>query len=595
MKTITLGGVELSGALIPTRGLTWGRGAPTEEFARHGRVRDVRSFGGAWYSSAVHTIPVLCREWTGTGTQAASYRAAQALIEAVAVPKALLSVYDDATGTSRSTTVLSVETSEADISEDGDEAIVTMELTCEPYWEIAVARTHTATGTGPVALVTDLPTVGGQAPARTRIRAESNAATDSAALAVFPSPPDSYQPSQDYSGLADADAVGGQVVKETGLTTANTLGVPTVYGNADLGPSVLALARVKGYGSPVTYRARSAVTGSVITTVTEALSDEIVVDSATFETVALGPVPVPAGAVPSVQTGSGFQTAETDSPAYTTPDGSVMLPLQRGVGQSAVFLRCISTGVSLMVDTTAGTSRTLKAFLVNVTSGLPGSIVYASGTRTVAGGLANAVLRWDWDVPIALEPGTYALTVVPWGEGDVPLGGATSISFAATSGYSGGTAFTNAAYTWATSATDLYFAHHCRLAVGFDCEVGVQASGATVDAALDHVTLLPAAFGASVVTAAQTAGEGVLWDFADDDARTWHPYEYSYDFATEVEGYGPTLAASAEAFGPPVRLQPGENAIVAHFGLTDGEATDAAWRVYVEFYERYLYPIGDGS
>lgn len=366
-------------------------------------------------------------------------------------------------------------------------------------------------------------------PALTAIRATYAQAVLMAAFGIKPDPGASFDPLDDYSGVADATAFGGE--KSAALTMTGAWQDIAAPPNIDTGDNLgrhLLLARVQNTVADETttdYRGTSAVTGNALGVTTTVNGDAVEATLKTgegFEVVNLGEFNVPAGAVPVAQSGSG-QSAEAAEITQSVDEGTSTWTGRRigdtsrpryvgpWIVQSFAGFDGFVTAFEFEVDAvpTATTGWTLWLYtypggaLSVELAEVSGITIGSTGTKKVS--LAS---------PVAVSAGTnYCFFLYGPGELSPGLGLAY-----ADEEYAGGECRTlqpdAVAYSNTSVAPDLKFKVYGTTALGFNSAVGVEAtsSESSKSAYVDVTQRIPIEFGALLFAYTTAANQGVYVD-----------------------------------------------------------------------------------
>jgi hypothetical protein len=366
---------------------------------------------------------------------------------------------------------------------------------------------------------------------------------------------------QDYQGVADTDALTGQSAQGTMDADGTALGTPATLDANVLRGWWLPVARVKqpdATPGDTTYKAVSTVSGSGTGTSQSYTTGTVPATKAgLFEKLVLPPVPIPAGAVPDVTTGSGW-TAESIQVQNAVEDGTSGLLLsseyldtswQIDVRQTFPTFTGHITAVQYRVRTAPsqpielarlvvddGTASVVHDLLASdVTVGLH-TITLPSPFNTTAGSTGGLRLRIYADAPFTIG--------LAYSNGD----------------YAGG-ALTTLIGSGESAGDDLTFAVYGQTQLGFNQTVGITAINAGAGTAkVDTVALVPYDEWSCVTNFSLAANAGVMYDAMEDLTV----------YQTSTTGaVGPLDQASSDPQGTPV-IWPGTSAIVV-----DGDTGNA--------------------
>lgn len=399
-----------------------------------------------------------------------------------------------------------------------------------------------------------------------------------------------YDCIDDYSGVVDANAFGGQESANSPNLTATMQAVATAP-NIDTMPNegrYALFARVENTATAHTtvgYRAVSSVTGSAITSSTTVNGDTVgaTLDNGQgFEVVALGEANVPAGAIPDVATGSGW-SAEAVQAENAVDDGTKTLT-------SAAF----ETGQRLVVRQTcavaAGERKTAYEYEIDVPP---------SGTTLVSAGLDFQMSNGRTVVTLAASDfaaGKHKILLSP-----PPIAPATetaqailSLTYAEATPFTVGFAASNGDYaagaldtptgSGESAGDDLTFKVYGQTMLGFNTAITLQATdsaAASKVAQVDYLVRVPTDEGYACITKDFAAGQGIMLDESN-------PLTHKHNiYLADADGIGPSVLAQATEWRGSLMLRPGYNVytVAAH---TPAAAAPGGADVNVWFRPRYI-------
>ena len=367
---------------------------------------------------------------------------------------------------------------------------------------------------------------------------------------------------QDYQGVADTDALTGESAQGTMDADGTALGTPATLDANVLRGWWLPIARVEqpdATPGDTTYKAVSTVTGSGTGTSQAYTTDAVPATTAgLFEKLVLPPVPIPAGAVPDVTTGSGW-TAESIQVQNAVEDGTAGLLLSSGAYDSSSYrVDCQQTFPTFTGRITAIQYRVRAAPSQPTMSAYLG--VY-NGAQFVFFGMAAS------DFTVGLHKFTLPSSV------DITAGttGYVRLIIDAAAAFTIRLAFSNGDYAAGALTTpygsgeaagdDLTFAVYGQTQLGFNQTVGVTAINAGAGTAkVDTMALVPYDEWSCVTGFSLGANGGVMYDAMEDFTV----------YQTSTTGVvGPLDQASSDPQGSPV-IWPGTSAIAV-----DGDTGNA--------------------
>lgn len=450
--------------------------------------------------------------------------------------------YVTAAGTSETYSCLirDVEHSEAySVDVDGRRGTaIDFILTCTAGWEAAEAEVTLAP-----AVVPDGPVVHtasgllGSMPAPFRLVLTNDQAVTGGTLGFRHSPAADFDPIQDYQGTVGTTALGGEYASATMDSDGNQVGTPESLDTNAMRGWYYACARLMQTDAPAdtTYWARSTVTGSGMAGTQSAESDAVAASVANaWEHVRLGPVPVPGGTVPGVETGSGWGTPY----------------LMHSQGNSSVALTGYNTWEQFSLAARHRVERMFVYVSVNcVESGPPCSRGFFVDIYTDAdpgGGGALGTLVWTSDQYTATDTKREVMIDIPDG---VDLAAGDYLVYVRA-----GLGF-NPLIVWGASAANAYLFVFGAAALGFGSTVAIIAANAGGgSAALDTVALVPADEFAVLADTTHGTNQGIMVDAMDPDEVTVYG-------TNTTGGVEPADQEDVEYIGVP-RIWPGTTAIV---------------------------------
>lgn len=415
----------------------------------------------------------------------------------------------------------------------------------------------------------------GEVPALTAIKATAEQAITSLALGLRSQPPASFASSavQDYSGTADANALGGEVKRLVTSTAWQVVATAPEVDTEDMRGRYVMWARRKWSAGTTanTARASSDVTGSgiAVTTTVPATAQAMPFGvaasaAATFLVGSLGEVSVPAAEVPSAQSTAGYGAEATLVDITTGTDKTLV---SDWVAQTFVPTNAL---ISALKFNGAGGSFHLMTW----ESGAPGTVLSSRmNTGTLYAGLSIPVTP---GATYCLRAGGYGSTV----KRDTSAPSATGTGYHSPDGSTGWTAGDGTDTT-----VDYGITVKTRPKLGFAAHTPVQAkaTSGTPNFDLDNVALLPCdeAYLAVTWAAATSAGQGVLVNEMGLRADESNVY-----LTDSSGGIGASLIAQIDPRNP-FLLRPGTNSIVVH-AATPGGAAPGAVTVSGSYRPRYL-------
>jgi len=377
-----------------------------------------------------------------------------------------------------------------------------------------------------------------------------------------------YDCIDDYSGAADANALGGAESATLTMTTAwQDIATPPDIDTAANEGRYAIFARVECSAATATvdattdYRAVSTVTGNAIAVSTSSNGDTVDAALGTgegFEVKPLGELNIPAGAIPDVATGSGWgdetafitQATADATAALTTSWATQSLTLTGGDKLHSIIL-------------TAGESSDYDKILAWLTSGAGGTgTLYGVGYRE--GGFVSGeafTLSFGSSTPLPAT-GTYYLNIRV-------LSGTFSLKRSSASTYAGG--------AWGEGG-DLTMTVYTQVALGFNSKVAVQATStkSSKTAQVDYLVRVPTDEGYACIVRDFAAAEGAMFDESSP-----LPHKHNI-YLVDADGIGPSLLAQATEWRGSLMLRPGYNVytVAAYTPVAAAPGGGTAWAWY---------------
>lgn len=526
------------------------------------------------YDDATHTLTV---GWFDLST-AALASAINAAMTAI-VPGVRWAVTTSGAALTLGCDVLGVEHSEAySVDVDGRRGTaIDFMLTCTPGWQDAETEVTLAAPES-VPCVYSAADLAGSMPAPFRLALTNDQAVTGATVGFRHAPDAALGPLQDYQGSADATALAGEYAGATMTSGGAALGTPdTLDTNAHRGwwYACARLQQPDGTPADTTYLARSTVTALGMSG-TQTFDSDALPATVTdlYEHVRLGPVPIPAGQVPDVETGSGYEPVTEGN---AVDDGTLTLAAATGgltVLQTFAGFDGDVVGITYTVD--EAPSVATQSVLLQLTDSGGAALDTVSSAPPTTVGTHTATLA----VPYQIETGTtYGFKFIF--SFAAPDG---TVGFAHSNGDYAAGALTTPIGSGESAGDDLTFTVTGRVPLGFNSTVGIIAKntgGGT--GRLDTLALVPADEFAMLADTTHAADEGLLIDAMDPDEVT----VYETDTAG---GMGPVDQDDIEYVGAP-HIWPGDTAIVydAH---TPGNAAPTAGDGRLWYKPTYLTPYG---
>lgn len=423
-------------------------------------------------------------------------------------------------------------------------AAIDFSITTTPGWQRA--ETLATLSTAPTTLPGIITASGilGSMPAPFRALLTFDQATTMQALGIRHA--DATGAIQDYQGTADAAALSGQSAQGTMDADGTALGTPATLDSNVLRGWWLPIARVAqpdATPGDTTYFATSTVTGSGMAGTQAYVTASVPATVQTaFEKVILPPLPIPAGAIPDIDTGSGWSTPAV-SISQVTEDADTSLAGLSGQTFPLTAGHKL-TGFTAKSGTIIGT-RIHEAKLYATAAGVAtGAALAVSAGVLVAASNTEYEFVFDFVVPATA---TYAVRITssvagagwPWRKNTA-------------GGYADGDELS--ATNTIVTGDDLYFKVTTSTMRGFNSAVAVSAANAGAGTGkLDTVALVPYDEFSCITTRTSGADEGVLIDAMGDDFTVYG--------ANKTGGIEALDQAKADAHGTP-HIWPGTSAIM---------------------------------
>lgn len=380
----------------------------TEDYAEHLRAhRKPETFAGVPYENPVHGLTV----YFDIEGEEALREAVNECMNAI-VPGATWYFRARGATSGYTTRVVDVSHSEPFHAAFGDHRCVGIrfDIECDPGWEGPEEEIEADP-------ITALPGafrisgVKGSLPGRFRLKMLFDEIVSEQYVGFRHDPDAAVDYVQDHNGVTDAAALSGECAQATMDADGATIGTAESKDtNAMRGwwLAVARLAQTDTTASDTTYRARSVVNGSGISGSQDFTTDPVAATVTNeYEKVALGPLPIPAGPVPDLDTGSGYAPEAVDENHAT---GSVLYSLDAyGVYQTFPVNVQKHTGVAVKIKNTTATPLNATARLYAASGGKPSGPELAYDTVSVPASHDDFV-RFTWDANVS--PGvTYAVVL----------------------------------------------------------------------------------------------------------------------------------------------------------------------------------------
>jgi hypothetical protein len=455
-------------------------------------------------------------------------------------------------------------------------ARLTLTVETDPYWRGPWSADITPTVAAVPGHFDTAATITGEVDALVRMRLIMADAGTLAAVGVKPAPASGYDYLDDYSGVADSNAHGGEKVASSALTgTLAAIGTaPNIDTNANRGRH-LVIARLDNNATSqatVTYRAVQRTTGNAIAVSTDVAEQAVTSPDTNLVGVELGDVMIPSGQVPDTSSDVLYgPPAVTDE--QTTENADTAMGY---AGQSVTLTEGeILAAVTLKTGTLTAVGPALIRICAFDTDHAVWATMYASALADTDIFASNTEYSWtfNWTVPAS---GTYVIYVEP---NTAALD--TKWRRNTAGGYAGGDELDASGYV--VSGDDLYFKVYCKSPVVFNSNTIIQAADSAVAskvAYLDYVQRVPVDYAAIVYRLGSYSAAPMLYWDGDTDT----PY------IADADGIGAAVYDKCE-IRTPLRFRAG---VVNRVVLANAEADEAlagatvvyAWR------PRYLTATG---
>ncbi|MCE5202825.1 MAG: hypothetical protein LLG24_01195, partial [Actinomycetia bacterium] len=443
---------------------------------------------------------------------------------------------------------------------------VTYKITTRPGWR-ASEVTITPAGAATLPHVYSIPDVAGSMPCPVRVTHTHDQATLKQAFGVRHSPSATAGYVQDYQGNIDGDALSGQAT--TGVMDADgtPLGVPASLDTNLYRGWYMAACRVEqpdATPSDTTYFATVTTSGSGLAQSSSFVTAPVHANlTNAFETVYLGPLPIPAGPVPSLDAGSGYgaetlvaQQAAWNSSLYIGSDG-----MYDAIGQTVHLAGGHRVRSFEFLLDESNINHGFKLEIYSASGGMPsGSLLLSHSYPDAFVPGSNVRIWFAFDVPVT---GDYAFVVTILD----PSESATVRSNSA-GGYADGNSFrrrTLGGY-WVADERDMKFALYAQVPLGFATTVAISAANAGGGTAkIDTVALIPYDEWSVISALSCAAAQGIMLDAEDEEEPT--------AYVCKADGsIGPVSQTLIDYQGTPV-LWPGDSAIVVAAQTPDDPPT----------------------
>lgn len=293
---------------------------------------------------------------------------------------------------------------------------LTLTLTTDPHWHAPWSAETTASLTA-VPGTFAIADPGGEDDALVSMRAIASATARGLFLGAMPDAATGFDPIDDYgasgAGTADANALTGYKVASSALTaTMAAVGTaPAFDTNANRG-TYIPIVRMDSTAASVAttaYRVVQRVTGNAISASTDVDTASVTPRAVDLVATELERISVPSGAVPDVDTGSG----------YTEPALSVSQTAQ----DADAFLHGGTSSIARVLSLTAGQMLSIVTLKTGATYGFTGAagifatsggVPIGSALKTVSvpavGKNMEFTVAFDW---VAQGTATYAVKLIP--------------------------------------------------------------------------------------------------------------------------------------------------------------------------------------
>jgi len=513
------------------------------------------TFDGAIYEDSVHKLQMLFSDTTPDLLSANVNATLNAIAPGV-------DWYFQAYGVTNGYTaaILDVEHSETYTARVDGRAftVIDFTITCEPGWKRP--ETTATLSTAPTSLpgIITASDILGSMPTGFRALLTYDQATTMQALGIRHGL--ATNATQDYQGTADADALSGESAQGTMDADGTALGTPTTLDSNVLRGWWLPIARVEqpdATPGDTTYFATSTVaaSGGMAGTQSYVTASVPATVQNAFQKVVLPPLPIPGGAIPALDTDSGWN-AEISLAENTADDGTLTLtsasPDVLHVQQTFAGFAGRITAIEYTLD--VAPSSTLFNPILYI---YEGTTLRSTQQMNAAADLTIGTHKVPLTTPIASATGTWSFLLQLVGLEPFTVG------FAFSNGdYAAGALTTPSYGTGESAGDDLTFKVYGQTATAFNSAVAISAANAGAGTGkLDTVALLPYDEYSVVTTRTAAADEGVLID-----AMTDAPTIYGASKAGGIEALDQALT---DPQGTP-RVWPGDSAIVV-----DGDTANA--------------------
>ena len=441
-------------------------------------------------------------------------------------------------------------------------------ITCEAGWKRPEV-TITPTGAASTPALYAVPGVVGSMPAPFRASVTFDDDVDGVYLGFRHSATEPLLV-QDLAGTADAHAVGGQAASATMDADGVLVGDGTdLDANDEAGWYLLSARLEQPDATPgdTTYQAISTVTGSGIA-VTQSFTTEAVPATVAgeYRRTLLGPLPIPAGAVPDVATGSGW-SAESSITENTVDDGTKTISSSGStldVRQSFAAFTGQITAIEFTIDAAPVVSSMLLKIFKNATVESWMLSDFTTGTKKFVLPAPYPVSSSD-----TLAFGLYSSTGSSLG---------WTIGLAASNGDYAGGALTTPIGSGESAGDDLTFKVYGQTQLGFNSTVGVQAtsSESSKTAQVDYLVRVPTDEGYACITKDFAAAQGIV---IDESAPL--PQKHNI-YLADADGIGPSVLAQASEWRGSLMLRPGYNVytVAAYTPVAAAPGGGTAWAWY---------------
>jgi hypothetical protein len=469
------------------------------------------------------------------------------------------------------------------------EAELTVTLTTDPYWLAPWGDEVDASGNASINNVPghiDIPDPGGEVDALLSMRVVPAVEGTGLFVGVKPDPSSDYNYRDDYAALGegtdDANAYGGRKLDSTGLdsTLSEHWTAPTRDSIANEGRHIL-IGRFDTdatAASSVTVAARTTTSGSAIAVSTSVDEQEVTLAATDLTGIELGTVQIPAGALPDIDTGSGFADA---SEGNSVSDGSLIISSETGTSSEQMMLKQTFPTWTGYIDKIKYSIAETTAVdgVLSITLGLFDHNGWIQ-SQVMDLGLAVGTYAVDLPAPVKCTSGKtwyFTLTVVNemWAQ---PY----TLGFSYSNGDYADGALTTTHGSGESAGDDLYFEVSGTQSLDFETTNPILAacseSSKTVN--LDYVQRIPADFACIAYRLDSSGPLGLYYDAGTDT-----PY------VADADGIGPSVFEDC-TINKPLRLKPGvTNRVV--FGVLQGDVAVAGMTALsYRIRKRYLTATG---